>query len=305
MAVMNEPVTTEKKIAEKPEVFSARSVRPNGRERELKVEAKPVGPPKTVIREYFESAVVTVIMALFGMTFVVQAVKVPTASMENTITVGDHLLVNKFIFAPGPTFPLLPQREIRRGDIIVFKYPGNPFNQERDKDEDNIPFKVNYVKRVIGLPGDEVEVRGLKVYVNGSPLPEHIIAVDGRMAQGNQKAPLKIVGEDPRKPEDRYDVYYFEQNVEAERQGRKLSPSSDFNFAVNGKAAKIPANSYFVMGDDRDNSLDSRAWGYVPRDLVIGRAMFVYWSYDETKPFNSPIDFFTNTRWSRTGTMVK
>ena len=154
MAVMNEPVTTEKKTAEKPEVFSARSVRPNGRERDLKVEAKSVGPPKTVIREYFESAVVTVIMALFGMTFVVQAVKVPTASMENTITVGDHLLVNKFIFAPGPSLPFLPQREIRRGDIIVFKYPGNPFNPERDREEDNIPFKVNYVKRVIGLPGD-------------------------------------------------------------------------------------------------------------------------------------------------------
>jgi len=109
-------------------------------------------------------------MALFGMTFIVQAVKVPTASMENTITVGDHLLVNKFIFAPGPTFPLLPQREIKRGDIIVFKYPGNPFDPERDRQEDNIPFKVNYVKRVIGLPGDSVEVKGLKVYVNGELL---------------------------------------------------------------------------------------------------------------------------------------
>ena len=306
MAVMNEPVTTEKKVAEKPEVFSARSVQPNGREREVKVEKETEpGPPKTVIREYFESAVVTVIMALFGMTFVVQAVKVPTASMENTITVGDHLLVNKFIFAPGPTFPLLPQRDIRRGDIIVFKYPGNPYNPDRDKDEDNIPYKVNYVKRVIGLPGDEVEVRGLQVFVNGSPLPEHIIAVDGRQAQANQKAPLKIVSEEPRKPEDRYDVYYFQQNVDAVKQGHKLSPSPDFNFAVNGKPARIPADSYFVMGDDRDNSLDSRAWGYVPRDLVIGRAMFVYWSYDETQSFSSPIDFFSNTRWSRTGTMVK
>src|SRR5438270_13906166 len=129
MMPMSEPVTTtEKKSSEKPETFAARSVRPNGRERDVEVEAEPVGPPKTVIREYFESAVVTVIMALFGMTFIVQAVKVPTASMENTITVGDHLLVNKFIFAPGPPAWFLPQRQIQRGDIIVFKYPGNKYN---------------------------------------------------------------------------------------------------------------------------------------------------------------------------------
>src|SRR6266550_2905752 len=179
MKPMSEPVTApEKKTSEKPEAFTAGSVGPNGRGRDVEVEAEPVGPPKTVIREYFESAVVTVIMALFGMTFIVQAVKVPTASMENTITVGDHLLVNKFIFAPGPTFPLLPQREIKRSDIIVFKYPGNAFNKSRDSDEDNIPFKVNYVKRVIGLPGDMVEVKGLKVYVNGQPLPEHLMVVE-------------------------------------------------------------------------------------------------------------------------------
>src|ERR1043166_5967867 len=298
-------ITTERETTEKAGTFTARSVKSNGRERDVKVEAEPVGPPKTVIREYFESAVVTVIMALFGMTFIAQAVKVPTASMENTITVGDHLLVNKFIFAPGPTLPVLPQREIKRSDIIVFKYPGNRFNPGRDSDEDNIPFKVNYVKRVIGLPGDTVEVKGLKVYVNGNPLPEHIVAIDGQQAQMNQKAPLKIVGEQARRPDDLYDVYYYEQNVEAARLGHDLNSSPDFNFAVNGKPAKVPPNSYFVMGDDRDNSLDSRAWGFVPRDLIIGRAMFVYWSYDETKPFDSPLDFFTNTRWSRTGTMVK
>src|SRR6059058_3467248 len=112
------------------------------------------GPPRSVAREYFESLVVTAIMALFGMTFVVQAVKVPTGSMQNTILIGDHLLVNKFIFAPGPRLPFLPQREIRRGDIIVFKYPGNPKNQEGDMRPDNLPYKTNYVKRVIGLPGD-------------------------------------------------------------------------------------------------------------------------------------------------------
>src|ERR1051326_6137029 len=206
---MSDPaVTTKPETTETAEPFSARPVRSNGRERDVKVEAEPVGPPKTVIREYFESAVVTVIMALFGMTFIVQAVKVPTASMENTITVGDHLLVNKFIFAPGPTLPVLPQRDIKRSDIIVFKYPGNPNNNSRDSEEDNIPFKVNYVKRVIGLPGDTVEVKGVRVYVNGNPLPEHIIAVDGQSAVANQKARLVIRGEEPRGPDDRYDVYY-------------------------------------------------------------------------------------------------
>jgi len=298
---MNEPaITTEK--SESAGVFSARPVNPNGRDRESLVETEPIGPPTTVIREYFESAVVTVIMALFGMTFIVQAVKVPTGSMQNTITVGDHLLVNKFIFAPGPHFPFLPQREIKRGDIIVFKYPGNPFDPERDKQEDNIPYKVNYVKRVIGLPGDTVEVKGLRVFINGQPLPEHVIVARNI----NDKAPLEIIEDTPRKGDEPYDVYYFERTVNAARTGQETGSSPDFHFAVNGKPAKVPANSYFVMGDDRDNSLDGRAWGFVPRDLIIGRAMFVYWSYDETQSFNPlSFDFFTNTRWRRTGTMVR
>jgi signal peptidase I len=291
-------VTTEKK----KETYSAREVNPNGRERATeKKEAEQVGPRKTIIREYFESAVVTVIMALFGMTFIVQAVKVPTGSMQNTIVVGDHLLVNKFIFAPGPQIPVLPQREIRRGDIIVFKYPGNPFNAERDRQEDNIPFKVNYVKRVIGLPGETVELRGLQVYINGQPLPEHVIVA----RNVNEKAPLEIIEDTPRRGDEKWNVYYFEDTVEAARAGHRAGVSPDFHFAVDGKPVKVPDNSYFVMGDDRDNSLDGRAWGFVPRDLIIGRAMFVYWSYDETQPFSSPVDFFSNTRWRRTFTLVK
>lgn len=303
MSAMNEPaITTEEKTTDKTGVFSPRSVKPNGRELDPKVETETIGPPRSVIREYFESAVVTVIMALFGMTFIVQAVKVPTGSMQNTIVVGDHLLVNKFVFAPGPRLPVLPQREIRRSDIIVFKYPGNPFDPERDKQDDNIPYKVNYVKRVIGLPGDVVEVKGVRVFVNGSPLPEHIVVVRKPI---NEKAPLEIKEETPRQGNELYNVYYFEDSVAAAREGQDSRVSSDFHFAVNGKPAKVPENSYFVMGDDRDNSLDGRAWGFVPRDLIIGRAMFVYWSYDETKPFASPLDFFSNTRWSRTGTMVR
>src|ERR671910_2066531 len=138
-----QPDTTTKA---KPFSFS-RLLNRNGHEKKaVPAPVKPQGPPKTVWREYFESAVVTVIMALFGMTFIVQAVKVPTGSMQNTITIGDHLLVNKFIFAPGATLPFLPQREIKRGDIIVFKYPGNKYEPDRDQRPDNTPILTNYVK---------------------------------------------------------------------------------------------------------------------------------------------------------------
>src|SRR5919202_1005479 len=168
-------------------------------------ERKTEGPPKSILREYFESAIVTVIMALFGMTFIVQAVKVPTGSMQNTITIGDHLLVNKFIFAPGTSLPFLPQRPIQRGDIIVFKYPGNQNNpaDPRDRDPNNLPYKTNYVKRVIGLPGDHVELRGRTVIVNGQPLPEHQIDAHD-FSKGDDpedplnKMPLSIENNPPR-----------------------------------------------------------------------------------------------------------
>src|SRR5712691_1386711 len=241
---MNDPIpTTGVKTGADVEKFKSKPVSGNGRREQSNVAAEPIGPPKSVFREYFESAVVTVIMALFGMTFIVQAVKVPTGSMQNTIVVGDHLLVNKFMLAPGPRLPILPQREIRRGDIIVFKYPGNPFNPERDRDDDNIPYKVNYVKRVIGLPGDQVEVKGLRVFVNGQPLPEHVIVARNI----NDKAPLEIIEDPPRQGNEPYDVYYFERTVNAARTGQETGGSPDFHFAVNGKPAKVPANSYFVM----------------------------------------------------------
>lgn len=267
----------------------------NGHGQSPEPETKPQGPPKSIWREYFESAVVTVIMALFGMTFIVQAVKVPTGSMQNTITIGDHLLVNKFIFAPGESAPFLPQREIQRADIIVFKYPGNRYDPKRDDRPDNKPITTNYVKRVIGLPGDRIRMEGRNVIVNGKPLPEHQIeAIDN-----NDKAPLKIVNNPPRKAGELYDVYYNPDFVEEEY--------PIFRQVGDGPEIVVPAGNYFVMGDNRNNSEDSRYWGYVPRDMVIGRAMFVYWSYDESANSSSNflLDFINNTRWSRTGTMVK
>lgn len=259
----------------------------------------PAGSPRSVFREYFESLVVTAIMALFGMTFVVQAVKVPTGSMLNTILIGDHLLVNKFIFAPGPTLPFLPQREVRRGDIIVFKYPGNKYSEQADVKRDIKPFEINYVKRVIGLPGERIQLRAQRVYVNGQPFPEqNIIATEV-----SEKAALKIVRETPRRSGEQYTVYH-------QRASGYEDESADypiFKEEGDGREIVVPDDHYFVMGDNRDNSEDSRFWGFVPRNLVIGRAMFVYWSYDESKPSqgNPLSNFLYNSRWDRTGTLVK
>lgn len=303
--MMNNP-TSEKVAAKapatKPETKSfslSRIFSRNGHSKVPPPEVKPQGPPKSVLREYFESAVVTVIMALFGMTFIVQAVKVPTGSMQNTITIGDHLLVNKFIFAPGASLPFLPQREIRRGDIIVFKYPGNKYNPKRDDRPDNKPIFTNYVKRVIGLPGDRLRIEGLNVIVNGQPLPEHRMEATDKQ---DNVSPLVIQNDPPRKPGETYDVYYHSSSVEQASEDYDV-----FKFEGDGQEIVVPPGKYFVMGDNRENSEDSRYWGFVPRDLVIGRAMFVYWSFDESAPTNGSfiMDFFTNTRWSRTGTMVK
>ena len=301
--------------AEEPEAASAEARRAKAaRESRAAAERKTTtpGPPRSVWREYFESLVVTAIMAFFGMTFVVQAVKVPTGSMQNTILIGDHLLVNKFIFAPGEaTLPFLPQREIRRGDIIVFKYPGNAIEPWRDDPNDptNKQYVTNYVKRVVGAPGDRIEIRGTRVFVNGGQLAENIVSTnvihedDPRTPGLDQNAPLVPLAEPPPEGAGPYTVFYDAET--------RLDPDPERHYPVynvgGGRTISVPEGHYFVMGDSRDNSLDSRWWGFVPRDLIIGRAMFVYWSYDETQPMQPPfvLDFIRNTRWSRTGTMVR
>ncbi len=255
-----------------------------------------------VVREYFESIVVTFIMALFGMTFITQAVKVPTGSMLNTILVEDHLMVNKFLLSSHPSWldHILPYREIRRGDIIVFKYPVNP--------------EENYVKRVIGLPGDEVLVRGTRVYINGEVLPENKVIV---AMQGGQNADLEPIGQPRNEPGATYSVFYSQtSSFEDDEDARSEKPfrstvhageSPDYGVY---QAYTVPEGHYFCLGDNRENSLDSRYWGAVPRENVIGRAMFVYWSIDESARQENPgsnllTEILTYTRWGRTGTLIK
>ena len=271
-----------------------------------KEEPKPKGPPKSTFREYFESLTVTLIMALFGMTFIIQAVTVPTGSMQNTILIGDYLLVNKFIFNPGGNpLPFLPMREIQRGDIIVFKYPGNKLHPEMDRAHGSsaTPYQMNYVKRVIGLPGDTVEFKDNQVFINGELLPEHRVIGDPPTAGDNQSALVPTEFEE-RAPDQKYDVYYSKRTMEPVIKGQKLS-RRDFEFAVQGKPMTVPENNFFCMGDSRDNSEDSRYWGFVPRELVIGRAMFVYWSCDRGASNGDMLGCLTHPRLDRIGKFVK
>ena len=263
-------------------------------------EEPPGGPPRSLWREYFESAAVVLVMAMFFMTFVAQAAEVPSASMENTVYVGDRFLINKFIFGPGPALPFLPQREIRRGDIVVFKYPAESVPAEKI-----VQFKTLFIKRVVGLPGETIEVKGRDVYIDGRLLPEYRVE-SSDCGLGNDKAPLRLTPPERPRASEPYTVYY--RNGKACGEGRY----SDGDTPLNGvrRPYRIPEGHYFMMGDNRDNSRDSRYWGPVSRDLIVGRAMFVIWSSDLSAPSRGGVsgfvkDFFENTRWRRIGTFLR
>jgi signal peptidase I len=267
-------------------------------------------PPRGLLREYAESLAVVIVMAFFFMTFVAQAAEVPSASMENTIYVGDRFLINKFIFAPGPHAPFLPQRDIQRGDIIVFKYPSKIGTHEKaNTGEEIVQFKTLFIKRVIGLPGETVQVKGPHVYVNGNLLPEYrITALDQQL--GNDKAELKDTRATTDRAGELYTVYYSDRTMKR-GETDATPPPPEFQYAVS-RPFTVPEGHYFVMGDNRDNSQDSRVWGPVPRELVVGRAMFVIFSYDKHAPqsdapfpFNFISDLANNTRWSRIGTLLR
>ncbi|MBI3635193.1 MAG: signal peptidase I [Candidatus Rokubacteria bacterium] len=202
---------------------------------------------KSIVREYGEAIVIAILLALVIRTLVVQAFTIPSGSMMDTLLVGDYILVNKFLY--GPELPVadwrLPGfRKPERGDIIVFKYP---------QDE-----KRDFIKRVIGTPGDEVQIRGSQVSVNGRGLVEPYV-----------KSSAPGLGH-------------------VDRPGY-------CGYAYGCEPTRVPADSYFVMGDNRENSQDSRYWGFVKRDKIKGKAFLIYWSWDSDRHW---------LRWWRLGRYI-
>jgi signal peptidase I len=238
-------------------------------------------PFSEAVRAFINEWTLNIIILLFGTTTLVQAFIVPTPSMDTTVKVGDHLLVDKLSYSPPGAISryLLPYTEIQRGDIIVFRYP--------------IDIRQNYVKRVIGIPGDRLRIENKIVYLNGKPLEEpyaqHIFP----------------------------GVERYRDNFPSEPVGPVYDRARDGMLAHHVKNGElvVPEGNYFAMGDNRDNSLDSRYWGFVPRENIIGKPLLIFWSYDaETKDLvdynvdhfvDLAKNFFVKTRWERTLKLIR
>jgi signal peptidase I len=214
---------------------------------------------KSTIREYTESIAVAVLIALFLRAFVVEAFKIPSGSMIPTLQVGDHIFVNKFIYGiriPGTNIKFGEQyRKPRRGEVIVFIYPKEP-----DKD---------FIKRIVAVEGDTVEVRDNQLYVNGQPVERTHADKDCRYMDYDELG-------------GRWEERRCEEWEEKLSDGYEYTTISDKNGGVHSsRATTVPPNAVFVMGDNRDNSHDSRFWGFVPFDLIKGKAMIIWWSSGE------------------------
>lgn len=248
---------------------------------------KPAQPRREPARNSIAEWAVTILLLLFGTTTLVQAFVIPTGSMEDTLLIGDHLLVDKLSYAPsGPVSKyLLPYETPKHGDIIVF-HPPHDISQ-------------TYVKRVIGLPGDHLKIVNRIVYRNDIRLNEPYVY--------HKFPPGTSIDDFPSEPTP------FAEGLQAQLQRDMLE-----NHVVNGEIV-VPPNSYFAMGDNRDNSLDSRYWGFVPRDNIIGKPLLIYWSYKASTEdlagssvgslVSHFVDlgehFFTRTRWTRTFRIIR
>jgi signal peptidase I len=242
---------------------------------------QPAPPPPQPQRGFIAEWTVTIILLLFGTTSLVQAFVIPTGSMEDTLRIGDHLLVDKLAYSPPGAVSrfLIPYRDVHRGDIIVFRYPIDPAQ--------------TFVKRAIGVPGDRIRLVNKQLVLNGHPVREPY-------------------------------VYHKTEYIDSYRDNFPSEPNTRIpesaidmltHHVKNGEVV-VPPGYVFAMGDNRDSSLDSRYWGFVPRENIIGKPVVIYWSYDApTDELSDPgmsvshildmvTHFPTKTRWSRTFNLI-
>jgi signal peptidase I len=233
---------------------------------------------KSSARQYAESIGLALGVALFLRAFVVEAFQIPSGSMIPTLDVGDHIFVSKFAYAIGIPFTNTKIARFglpKRGDIIVFKYPPDQ--------------SVDYIKRVVGLPGETVEVRRNEVFIDGQPMSREFSSEPCEDDEG-----AATEGAEFRHPCESW-IEHLGRVTHMVHQDPRLGPS---NFGP----VKVPAGHYFAMGDNRDNSKDSRVWGFVPFELIKGRALVVWWSRDPSRGGLSPAgvaDWFRAIRWGR------
>jgi len=226
---------------------------------------------KSKLRQNIEALAFAIILALIIRTFVFQPFKIPSGSMIPTLLVGDHLLVNKFIYGtkiPFTDIEIFPIEKIKRGDVIVFTYPNN----ERDPSKNGL----YYIKRVVGLPGDEIDLNGRNLIVNGEEVP---IEYEGTYSDKRNSEQFDEYRED----------LFGEEHTVIFRKGKENTNRGSYI-----PVTKVPEGSVFVMGDNRDNSQDSRFWGFVPRENVEGKAFIIHWSWDFANP-----DVVNKVRWDR------
>jgi signal peptidase I len=249
--------------------------------------------PRETTVEFLASLAAVLVSGLFIITFVVQAFEIPSSSMENTLLIGDHVFVNRIQFAPKSSWvgPLLPYRDVRRGDIVVFVHP-DPHNAG-----------MYVVKRIMGVPGDRIHIRNGVVYRNGEALKEPYVLDDGRS---------------------------YDPMADAYRNNFPAIPASsaygvypdwlvNLQSHIDGDDIVVPPGHYFAMGDHRTVSLDSRYWGFIPQENIIGRPMFIYWSFETPGDqyqktgmgdrlgflAHVVLHFFDETRWRRTFDVVR
>ena len=226
---------------------------------------------KSKLRQNIEALAFAILLALIIRTFVFQPFKIPSGSMIPTLLVGDHLLVNKFIYGtkiPFTDIEIFPIEKIKRGDVIVFTYPNN----ERDPSKNSL----YYIKRVVGLPGDEIDLNGRNLYINGGKVP---IVYEGTYSDKRNTEQFDEYRED----------LFGEEHTVIFRKGKENTNRGSYI-----PVTKVPEGSVFVMGDNRDNSQDSRFWGFVPMENIAGRAFIIHWSWDFANP-----DILNKVRWDR------